>query len=72
MTDMDRDVGRLEARMEAVETELLGLRRDVREIRDTLVSARGGWMVLTIAISLAAAFGAFASSYLHIVLRTVP
>jgi chromosome condensin MukBEF ATPase and DNA-binding subunit MukB len=70
MVDMERDVGRLEARMEVVEVELQGLRRDVREIRDALVSAKGGWMVLTIAISLAAAVGAFASSYLHVVLRS--
>jgi hypothetical protein len=70
MTDVDRDVGRLEARMETVETELQGIRGDVREIRDALVSARGGWMILTAAISMAAAAGALASSYLTAILKT--
>jgi chromosome condensin MukBEF ATPase and DNA-binding subunit MukB len=70
MTDVDRDVGRLEARMETVEAELQGIRRDVREIRDALVSAKGGWLVLTVAISLAAAVGAFANSYLPMLMRS--
>jgi chromosome condensin MukBEF ATPase and DNA-binding subunit MukB len=70
MVDVERDVGRLEARMETVEAELQGIRADVREIRDALVSAKGGWLVLTAAISLAAAAGAFASSYLPVLMRS--
>jgi chromosome condensin MukBEF ATPase and DNA-binding subunit MukB len=70
MTDVEREVGRLEARMETVEAELQGIRADVREIRDALVSVKGGWLVLTAAISLAAAAGAFVSSYLHLTLRS--
>ena len=69
MTDVEREVGRLEARMETVESELQGIRADVREIRDALVSARGGWLILTAALSLAAAVGAMASSYLPALLR---
>jgi chromosome condensin MukBEF ATPase and DNA-binding subunit MukB len=72
MTDVEREVGRLEARMETVEAELHGIRADVREIRDALVSAKGGWLVLMAALSLAAAAGAFASSYLHVVIRSAP
>lgn len=70
MVDVERDVGRLEARMETVEAELQGIRADVREIRDALVSAKGGWLVLTVAISLAAAAGAFASSYFPVLMRS--
>jgi chromosome condensin MukBEF ATPase and DNA-binding subunit MukB len=70
MTDVEREVGRLEARMETVETELQAIRADVREIRDALVSAKGGWLVLTVAISLAAAAGAFASTYLPMLIRS--
>ncbi len=62
MTDVEREVGRLEARMETVETELQGIRADVREIRDALVSARGGWVILTAALSLAAMAGALINS----------
>lgn len=70
MTDVEREVGRLEARMETVEAELQGIRADVREIRDALVSAKGGWLVLTVVISLAAALGAFVSAYLPMMMRS--
>ena len=42
---LDREVGALQARMETVESELQGMRSDVREIRDALVTARGRWKV---------------------------
>jgi chromosome condensin MukBEF ATPase and DNA-binding subunit MukB len=70
MTDVEREVGRLEARMETVETELQGIRADVREIRDALVSAKGGWLILTAAISMAAAAGAMGSSYISKLLKS--
>jgi chromosome condensin MukBEF ATPase and DNA-binding subunit MukB len=69
MTDVEREVGRLEARMETVEQELQAIRGDVREIRDALVSAKGGWLLLTIAISLAAAAGTVLNTYLPLLLR---
>jgi hypothetical protein len=69
MTDVQREVGRLEARMETVESELQGIRADVREIRDALVSARGGWLILTAALSLAAAAGALLSTHLPALMR---
>ena len=40
MMSLEREVGALQARMETVETELQGIRSDVREIRDALVGAR--------------------------------
>ena len=69
MTDVEREVGRLEARMETVESELQAIRTDVREIRDALVKARGGWVALTAALTLAASAGALLSSYLPGLLR---
>jgi chromosome condensin MukBEF ATPase and DNA-binding subunit MukB len=71
MGDVDRDVGRLEARMETVETELQGIRRDVREIRDALVSARGGWLIVGGLVSLAIAAGAFLKSHLPLVFKAL-
>jgi chromosome condensin MukBEF ATPase and DNA-binding subunit MukB len=71
MADMDRDVGRLEARMEMVEAELQGIRRDVREIRDALVSARGGWLLMVTLVSCAVATGAFLKSYLPLLFRAL-
>ena len=72
MTVVEREVGRLEARMETVEAELHALRVDVREIRDALVKARGGWVALTAALTLAASAGALVSSYLPALLRVQP
>lgn len=64
MIAIDRDVGKLEARMENVESELQAIRADVREIRDALVKVRGGWMLLTAAITLSSAMGAMMSHFL--------
>jgi chromosome condensin MukBEF ATPase and DNA-binding subunit MukB len=69
MTDVEREVGRLEARMETVEVELQAIRTDVREIRDALVKAKGGWIVFAAAISLAATLGAFVSAHVPALLR---
>ncbi|MCB1378463.1 MAG: hypothetical protein KDK89_08885 [Alphaproteobacteria bacterium] len=55
---MEREVGSLDARMKAVEQEVHGIRNDVREIRDALVTARGGWRMLTLVIGLSASLGA--------------
>jgi chromosome condensin MukBEF ATPase and DNA-binding subunit MukB len=59
MTSLERDVGALEARMETVEQEIHAMRQDVREIRDALVTARGGWKTLTLLIGFSITFGAF-------------
>jgi hypothetical protein len=55
---LEREIGGLEARMETVETELLGLRADVREIRDALVTARGSWKALSLAVGASLSLGA--------------
>lgn len=55
---MEREVGALEARMETVELEVRAIRNDVREIRDALVTARGGWRTLTLVIGVSASLGA--------------
>ena len=65
MTGMEREVGKLEARMETVETELQAIRADVREIRDALVGAKSGWLVLSVTVTLATSAGAFLSRFLH-------
>jgi hypothetical protein len=72
MIALDRDVGKLEARMENVETELQGIRADVREIRDALVKVRGGWLLLTAAITLASAVGAMMNHFLPMVFKAGP
>jgi chromosome condensin MukBEF ATPase and DNA-binding subunit MukB len=66
MGDFEREIGGLQARMETVEHELQAIRSDVREIRDALVRARGGWMAVLLLFSLAASLGAWASQAIRI------
>ena len=68
MTSMEREVGALEARMLMVETEIHAMRQDVREIRDALVTARGGWKTLTVVIGFSVTFGALLSRVLHVLM----
>ena len=58
MTSIERELGNLQARMELVESELQALRQDMREIRDVLLSARGGWRLFMLAFTVAASVGA--------------
>ena len=58
MMTLDRDVGVLQTRMDTVETELKGLRSDVREIRDALVTARGSWKAMSLVVGLSISLGA--------------
>lgn len=67
MATIERDLGALEARMEAVEQEVQAMRRDVREIRDAVVTARGGWKVATVVIGLSASMGAVLGKLLPLV-----
>jgi hypothetical protein len=68
MTTIERDVGALEARMHTVEQEIHAMRQDVREIRDALVTARGGWKTLSLVIGFSITFGALLSRVAHALL----
>ncbi len=61
MMSLEREVGALQARMETVEAELQGIRSDVREIRDALVTARGSWKALSLVVGLSVSLGAAAA-----------
>ena len=64
MTSIERELGNLQARMETVEAELHGLRDDMRELRDIVVSASGGWRLLVLTMSSAPSCGAVQAHYL--------
>ena len=68
MTSIERDVDALEARMQTVEQEIHAIRSDVRDIRDALVTARGGWRTLTVVIGISLSAGAAMSKLLPAVL----
>jgi len=60
--NLHRDMGELQARVLAVETGLRELKSDVREIRDTLATFRGGWRALTLIVAASASLGAVVSN----------
>ena len=68
MTNIEREIGNLEARMQAVESQLHAMSVDVREIRDALVGVKGGWRTLMVVIGLAASIGAALGKYVPLVL----
>ena len=69
---LDREVGALQARMETVESELQGMRSDVREIRDALVSARGSWKAICLVVGLSVSLGAAVTKLLPFLLAPGP
>jgi hypothetical protein len=58
---LHRDMGELQARVLAVEAGLRELKADVREIRDTLATFRGGWRALALIVAASATLGAVVS-----------
>jgi chromosome condensin MukBEF ATPase and DNA-binding subunit MukB len=72
MSELEREIGGLQARMETVEQELHAIRQDVREIRDALVRAKGGWMVLVVFFTCAASVGGLLGRYIHVLTGPQP
>lgn len=69
---IEREVGALQARMEKVDLEVHAIRADVREIRDALVTARGGWKTLTLVIGVSLSLGAMMGKILPVLLVAKP
>jgi len=57
----ERELGALDARMDTVENDLAEMKSDLREIRDTVISVKGGWRTIVIMCSVSAAVGALAA-----------
>lgn len=55
---IERELGKLNAKVERLEREVGGIQGDLRAIRDAVVSARGGWKVLLALVSAAGVLGA--------------
>ena len=54
----EKELGRLEARMDAMEADMTDIKKDVRQIRDAALSVKGGWKTIVIFASVSAAVGA--------------
>jgi hypothetical protein len=72
MTDASRELGELSARITALEGDMRDLRRDVREIRDALVTVRGGWKALTLIVGISASLGAAFAKFMPLLLGPRP
>ena len=53
----ERELGGVQARLEELEKGQEQIKRDVREIRDVVVSVKGGWKTIAVIASLSAAVG---------------
>lgn len=53
-----KEIGRLEARVDNMETDVREMRADVREIRDVILQAKGSWKTLVMVSGASAAIGA--------------
>jgi hypothetical protein len=65
--NLHRQMGELQARMLAVEADLDELKQDVRGIRDTLATFRGGWRALALIVAASASLGALVSKFAPVV-----
>lgn len=54
----EREIGRVQARMNAFEKDLDEIKADVRQIRDVVISVKGGWRTILLMASVSAAIGA--------------
>ena len=55
---LHRDVGRHEAQIDGLSRDMVEVKHCVREIRDTLIEARGGWRALMLVAGCAGTLGA--------------
>ncbi len=55
---VDRDIGRHDAQIEALQAEVVLIRKDLDEIKRLLERTKGGWQALTIVAGIAGAIGA--------------
>lgn len=58
----ERELGALQARMTAIERSVEGMCSDVREIRDALLTVRGGKKALLFIVGVSATVGGVAAS----------
>lgn len=54
-TSMERDLGRLEGKVEKLDDDVDDLKRMVAEMHQTITEAKGGWKTLVVVGSISAA-----------------
>ena len=61
MQELQRDIGRHDAQIEALKDDMRLMKEDIVEIKEILSEARGGWKVAAILGGVSATVGAFAA-----------
>ena len=61
---LQRDVGRHDAEISALKSDMAEVRKDVKEILQTLSEAKGGWKTLLLVAGVAGSVGAFVGKFL--------
>lgn len=56
--DLERSIGRLEGRMDAMGASLKKVQQDMEDVKDTLSQARGSWKTLVAVATISGAAGA--------------
>lgn len=67
--NIESRVSVLESRMTSVETSQMAIASDVREIRDAILNAKGGWKMVLLFGTAGAAIGATVMKLLPYVIR---
>jgi hypothetical protein len=62
---IDRDIGRHDAQIEALQSEVVLIRKDLDEIKRLLNESRGGWKVMMAVAGLSGAVGAGGTKIIH-------
>ena len=64
MTEIDgRELGRMQARIDAMERDLTQIKADLRDVRDAMVAAKGSWKMLVSIATLSATVGGLVTKF---------
>lgn len=66
MSDVSREIGRLEAQVQALTQQVSALSKKIEEVNVTLATAKGGWAVLMGVAGLASVLGGLFTKYLSV------
>ena len=60
----ERELGGVQEKLKKLEQEMAEMHEDVREIRDVVVSVKGGWKTIAVIASLSAAIGGVIAKFI--------
>jgi hypothetical protein len=60
----ERELGGVQEKLKKLESEVADMHKDIREIRDVVVSVKGGWKTLSIIAALSAAVGGMIAKFI--------